>query len=76
MWITFIYPSIGDIHKWDLSLEGADDVQSNFVTKLKIKKIKGKKLLKKSFLNNLGLFFSANENVLNNFQIISNKKNW
>ena len=50
-------------------------MQSNFVTKLKIKKIKGKKLLKKSFLNNLGLFFSANENVLNNFQIISNKKN-
>ena len=76
MRITFIYPSIGDIHKWYLSLEGADDVQSNFVTKLKIKKIKGKKLLKKSFLNNLGLFFSANENVLNNFQIISNKKNW
>ena len=76
MWIIFIYPSIRDINKWYLSLEGADDVQSNFVTKLKIKKIKGKKLLKKSFLNNLGLFFSANENVLNNFQIISNKKNW
>ena len=49
-------------------------MQSNFVTKLKIKKIKGKKLLKKSFLNNLGLFFSANENVLNNFHIISNRK--
>ena len=49
-------------------------MQSNFVTKLKIKKIKGKKLLKNSFLHNLGLFFSTNENVLNNFHIISNRK--
>ena len=74
MWITFIYPSIGDIHKWYLSLEGADDVQSNFVTKLKIKKIKGKKLLKKSFLNNLGLFFSATKTFLITFRLFLIKK--
>ena len=49
MWIIFIYPSIRDINKWYLSLEGADDVQSNFVTKLKIKKIKDKKLWKRVF---------------------------
>ena len=45
------------MHEGYLSLEDADDQQSNFAAKLK-NLDKGKKQLKKCFLqNNLGLFF-------------------
>ena len=49
-------------------MEVADDGKSNFAAKLKNLN-KGKKQLKKVFLNNLGLLlFSAREKVLNNFK--------
>ena len=50
------------------SLEDADDEQSDFAAKLKnLDKVK-KTVEKRPFLNNLGLFFSAREKVLNNFK--------
>ena len=64
------------MHEGYLSLEDADDQQSNFAAKLK-NLDKGKKQLKKCFLqNNLGLFFRAREKLLNNFKsrLFSKKK--
>ena len=61
-----------DIHEGHLSLEDANDEQSNFAAKIK-NLDKGKKTFKKdiknlkTFLNNLGLLFSAREKVLINF---------
>ena len=52
-----------DIHEGNLSLKDADDEPSNFAAKI------GKTTIEKKFLlNNLGLLFSAKENVLNNFK--------
>ena len=51
-----------------MSLKYADGEQSNFFSKIN-NLDKGKKQLKNIyFLNNLGLLFSARENVLNNFK--------
>ena len=50
------------------SLEDADDEQSDFAAKLmNLDKVK-KTVEKRPFLNNLRLFFSAREKVLNNFK--------
>ena len=48
-----------DIHERHLSIEGADKKQSNFSDELKNFDKDTKTLGKKSFLNNLGLLFSA-----------------
>ena len=51
-----------------MSIEGADNKQSNFANELNNFDRGTKTLDKKSFLNNLGLLFSARENVLNSFK--------
>ena len=54
-----------DAHEGYLSLENADNTQSNFAIGLKYFE-KGKKTLeKKSILNNLGLLFSARKIIFN-----------
>ena len=50
-----------------LSLKNADNKQSNVSIELKNFE-KGTKTLKKFFLNNLGLLFSARKKVLNSFK--------
>ena len=56
-------------YKWRyLSLENADHKQSNFAIILKNFEKSTKILEKKSFLNNLGLLFSAREKVANSFK--------
>ena len=55
-----------DTHEGHLSLKDADNKQSNFVNELK-NFDKGIKTTKKKLIN-LGLLFSARENVLNNFK--------
>ena len=58
-----------DIHEGYLLLEDADNGQSNFATELmNLGKGKKKTPEKKFFLNNLELFVSAREKVLNNFK--------
>ena len=57
-----------DIHNGYLSLEKTDNKQSNFVNELKNFEKDTKTLEKRSFLNNLGLLFSAREKLLDNFQ--------
>ena len=59
---------LSDIDKGYLSLKDADDKQSNFATELKNFDKSIKTIDTKSFLNNLGLFFSTREKVLNNFK--------
>ena len=54
------------MHEGDLSIEGADNKQSNFANALKNWTMKG--LEKNTFLNNLKLLFSTRENVLNSFK--------
>ena len=57
-----------DIHEGYLSLKNADDEQSKFANKWK-NIVKGvKSVAKKLFLSNIELFFSARQNVLNNFR--------
>ena len=57
-----------DIDEGYLSLKNADDEQSKFANKWK-NIVKGvKSVEKKLFLSNIGLFFSARQNVLNNFR--------
>ena len=64
----FTYCFLRDVHEGYLSLEEADDEQSNFAAKLK-NLDKGKKYIEKEFfLNNLGLLFSAREKVFINIQ--------
>ena len=63
-WILFLR----NIHEGHLSLNDADDEQSNFAAKLN-NLDKGKKTIKKGFfINNLGLLFRDREKVLNNFK--------
>ena len=62
------YCFLRDIHKGYLSLEDADNNESKFATELKNFNKGIKTLEKKSFLNNLGLSFSAREKVLNSFK--------
>ena len=57
-----------NIHERHLSIEKADDKQSNFTNELKNFDIGMKALEIKSFLNNLGLLFSAREKVPNSFK--------
>ena len=57
-----------DIHNGYLSLEKTDNKQSNFVNELKNFERGTKTLEKRSFLDNLGLLFSAREKLLDNFQ--------
>ena len=57
-----------DIHEGDLSIDGADNRQSNCINELKSFDKGTKTLDKKSFLNNLGLLFSARKNVLISFK--------
>ena len=57
-----------DIHNGYLSLEKTDNKQSNFVNELKNFEKGTKTLEKRSFLDNLGLLFSAREKLLDNFQ--------
>ena len=64
--MLFSHYFLRDILERHLSLKGGDNEQSNLL-KQRIQ-IKVKKQLKKSFLNNLGLLFSAREPVLNNFK--------
>ena len=55
------------MHEGYLSLKNADNKQSNVSIELKNFE-KRTKTLKKSFLNNLGLLFSARKKVLNGFK--------
>ena len=57
-----------DIHEGYLSLKNVDDEQSKFANKWKniVKVVKS--VEKMLFLSNIGLFFSARQNVLNNFK--------
>ena len=57
-----------DIHEGNLSIEKADNKQSNFAYELKNFEKSTKTLEKKSLLNNLGLLFSAREQVFNSFK--------
>ena len=57
-----------EIHKVYLSLKDADDEQSKFANKLKSIDKGIKSIVKKLFLINIGLFFTARQNVLNNFK--------
>ena len=57
-----------NIHERHLSIEKADDKQSNFTNELKNFDIGMKGLEIKSFLNNLGLLFSARQKVPNSFK--------
>ena len=70
--VQFAYCFLRDIHEGHLSLKDADDEQSNFAAQIKNlgKGKKKKKIEKEFFKNNLGLSFSARENVLNNFKSI------
>ena len=52
-----------DIHEGYLSLENADNKQSNFATEWKNSDKGIKETKETSFLSNLGLFFSAREKV-------------
>ena len=54
--------------KGHLSVEKADNKQSNFANELKNFDEGIKKLKEKSCFNNLGLLFSAREKVLNSFK--------
>ena len=63
-----MYCFLRDIHEGHLSLENADHKQNNFAIDLKNFEKGTKKLSKKSFLNNLGLLFSAREKVLNSIK--------
>ena len=56
------------MHERHLSIEGADNKQSNFANELKNFDKGIKTLDKNSFLNNLELLFSAREKVLNSFR--------
>ena len=67
-WIFFAYYVLRDIHEQHLSLKDANDEQSNFAANIKNLDKTWKNNWKKVFLNNLGLSFSARENVLNNFK--------
>ena len=60
--------SLRDVHDGNLSTKKADDKQSNFANKLKNFNKGIKTLEKKYFLNNLGLFCSTTEKVLNSFK--------
>ena len=53
-----------NIHEGHLSIEKADNKQSDFANELKNFDKGIKTFEKKSFLNNLGIFFSAGEKVL------------
>ena len=57
-----------DIDEEYLLLKDADNKPSNFATELKNFDESIKTIDTKSFLNNLGLFFSAREKVPNNFK--------
>ena len=56
-----------NIHEGYLPLENADHKQRYFAVELKNFE-KGKKYIKKSFLNNLGLLFGAREKIIDNFK--------
>ena len=57
-----------DTHEGYLSLKDAHKEQSNFAGKIKNLNKSKKTIEKYFFWNNLGLFFSAKENVINNFK--------
>ena len=57
------------MHEGQSSLNDADDEKGNFPAKIKnLDKGKKKTTEKELFKNNLGLLFSARENVLNKFK--------
>ena len=57
-----------DIHEGHLSIEETDNKQGDFAKELKNFDKGIKTLEKNSFLNNLGLLYSAREKVLNSFK--------
>ena len=65
----FAYCFLRNIREGQSSLNDADDEKGNSAAKIKnLDKGKKKTTEKELFKNNLGLLFSARENVLNNFK--------